>query len=135
MGLKDAWNAQMERSRNHKANVKAGVDGAYRLTSYVTDGECMALGVKRRVAGASAEFERGSTHNSATLTRVAAGALLAGPAGAIVGGLFKKDKSRIYVVVTFPDGESAIIDGPVSDERDLRSYTQIINRAGAHFTE
>ena len=135
MGIRDAWNASMERSRNHSANLKAGIDGTYKLSSYVTNGEFMALGVKRRVSGATAEFERGSSHNSATLTRVAAGALLAGPAGAIVGGLFKKDKSRVYVVVTFPDGESAIVDGPVSDERELRSFTQVINRAGAHYSE
>ena len=135
MGLKDAWNAQMERSRNHTANLKAGIAGTYGPYSYVTDGEFMALGVKRRVAGATAEFERGNSHNSATLTRVAAGALLAGPAGAIVGGLFKKDKSRVYAVVTFPDGESAVVDGPISDERKLRNYVQVINRAGAHYTE
>lgn len=135
MGIRASWNASMERSRKHKENLKLGIDGSYKLSSFVSDGVFMALGVKRRVAGATAEFERGSTHNSATLTRVAAGALLAGPAGAIVGGLFKKDKSRVYVLVTFPDGESAIVDGPVSDERELRAYTQVINRAGAHYNE
>lgn len=133
MGLKDAWNAQMARHKSSVERTKAGVEGRYALVSDVRDGIFAATGVKKSVAGAVAEFESGAQQKNTTVTRVAAGAIIAGPVGAIVGGLFKKDKSRAYVTVMFPDGQVAIIDGPIKDEKQLRSYAQIINAAGRHY--
>lgn len=91
--------------------------------------------IVKRVAGTSAEFDAGQSNESATLSRVAAGAIIAGPVGAIVGGMFKKQKGRCYVYVTFPDGEVVIIDGPIKDESKLRHFTQQVNKAAAHYTE
>lgn len=38
-----------------------------------------------------------------TATRVAAGALLAGPAGALIGSIAKKDRSAVYMTIITPD--------------------------------
>lgn len=133
MGLKDAWNAQMQR---HKASVErknAGIDGSYGITSFVSDGRIVAPGLNRSVAGAVAEFESGAQQSATTLTRVAAGAIIAGPIGAVVGGMFKKDRSRGYVSVTFPEGDVAVIDGPLKDEKKLREFARVITAAGAHY--
>lgn len=86
------------------------------------------LGIKRPIAGAGAHFESGADRSRPTLTRIGAGALLAGPVGAIAGGMFKKDKSKAYVTIVFPDGASVIIDGPVKDEKKMRRFAQQVNQ-------
>ena len=53
-------------------------------------------------------IEDGNEGNRITATRVAAGALLAGPVGAVVGGLAKKSNEKGWLVVTTPDGEGRI---------------------------
>ena len=53
-------------------------------------------------------IEDGNEGNRVTATRVAAGALLAGPVGAVVGGLAKKSNETGWLVVTTPDGEGRI---------------------------
>lgn len=82
--------------------------------------------IKKPVLGAQAVFERGSDKARPTLTRVGAGALIAGPAGAIVGALFQKDTSRNYVTVVFADGDTVIIDGPAKDEKKMRLFADRI---------
>lgn len=89
-------------------------------------------GATKPVAGASAEFEQGSDKSRPTLTRIGAGALIAGPAGAIVGGLFKKDTSKNYVTVIFSDGDTAIIEGPSKDEMKMRKFAADVNRIAAN---
>lgn len=86
------------------------------------------LGVKRPIAGARAEFESGSDRTRPTLVRIGAGALLAGPVGAIAGGMFKKDRTKAYVTITFEDGATVIIDGPAKDEKKMREFTAQVNR-------
>lgn len=138
MGFKDWYKAQDAR---HKAvSSPQAVAGYYRahrimdgLYTYLPSGQLKAI--SKRVAGAAADFESGADQKRTTLTRVAVGAIIAGPAGAIVGGMFKKDKSRVYVTVAFPDGEVAIVDGPAKDEKKLREFTLIVNRAGRHYAE
>lgn len=90
--------------------------------------------IRKPVSGAVAEFETGADAGGrTTLTRVAAGAIIAGPLGAIVAGMFKKDRNKIYVTVTFPDGDVAIIDAPAKDDSKLREFARKINAAGAHY--
>lgn len=89
-------------------------------------------GGSKPVAGASAEFESGSDRSRPTLTRIGAGALIAGPAGAIVGGLFKKDTSKGYVTVIFADGDTVIVEGPSKDEGKMRQFAADVNRIAAN---
>lgn len=87
------------------------------------------------VAGASCELEQGATVGPrTTATRVVAGAVVAGPVGAIVGGMLRKDRNKVYVVVTLADGSQVLIDGPAKDERDAREFVAKLNAAGAHYT-
>ena len=123
----------MKRHKDSVERTQAGVEARYGLSSFVSNGKFMASGVSRPVAGAVAEFETGGQQTSTTLSRVAGGAIIAGPVGAIVGGMFKKNKSRVYVTVTFPDGQVAVLDGPVKDEKELRAYARVVTSAGAHY--
>lgn len=128
MGLKDAWNRQMERS---KANA---VYGVHRINgdTYVYLPEGGFKQVRKPIAGAVAEYEPGSAVGGrTTLTRVAAGAIVAGPVGAIVGGMFKKDRSRGYVSITFPDGDVVVVDGALKDEKKLREFAGKVTAAGS----
>lgn len=84
-------------------------------------------------AGAHAEVENGADQKRSTLTRIGAGAIIAGPAGAIVGGLFRKDKSRVYVIVTLADGRQVIAEAPIKQERQAREWAAKVNAAGAHY--
>ena len=86
------------------------------------------MSIKRPIAGATAEFEHGSDRKRPTLTRIGAGALLAGPVGAIAGGMFKKDKTKNYITVVFSDGATVIIDGPAKDEKKMREWVAAFNR-------
>ena len=95
--------------------------------TYSTIGS-FGLGVKRPIAGARAEFESGSDRTRPTLVRIGAGALLAGPVGAIAGGMFKKDRTKAYVTIAFEDGATVIIDGPAKDEKKMREFTAQVNR-------
>lgn len=151
MGFKDWFNAQNERNRKWKESEAQRREGqqsertAPRTFAYgvhrVSNGEYVYLpkgqikSVRKPVAGASAEFESGASHSSATAGRVIAGALIAGPAGAIVGGMFRKQKGRCYVYVTFSDGDVAVVDGPIRDEPKLREFAQKINTAASHPAE
>lgn len=117
----------MERSR---------IQVAYGVHSVTRDGNYRFLPqggfhqVVRPVAGAVAEYEPGSAVDGrTTLTRVAAGAVIAGPVGAIVGGMFKKDRAKGYVTVTFPDGDVAVADGPLKDEDKMRRFVAGVNDA------
>lgn len=138
MGFKAWYKAQDERHKNYVAGQKrvvAGDSARYGLLHAVDDGWVSVPGMSRSATGAVAEFESGADQKRTTLTRVAAGAIVAGPAGAIVGGLFRKNKSRVYVTITFPDGDVAVIDGPVKDERQLREFARVVNVAGKRDAE
>lgn len=161
MGFKNWYNAQNERHKAAKAErndpeaiqrkldqkaarkaaadvhrgVPVGVYGTHRFMQgtyvYLPTGGFKS--VTKDIAGASAEFESGAGQSTATVGRVLTGGLIAGPAGAIVGGMFKKEKGRAYVYVTFADGDVAIIDGPLKDESKLRTFALGINAASKHY--
>lgn len=80
-----------------------------------------------------AEYESGEATERSTLTRVAAGALIAGPIGAIVGGMFKKDKSLVYVILTLTDGRVIVIDAPKKDSTAAHQFVGKVNTAAAHY--
>ena len=80
------------------------------------------------LSGASATFESGADKSRPTLTRIGAGAIIAGPVGAIAGGLFKKNTSKCYVTIEFPDGEAVIVEGPAKDETKMRQFAADVNK-------
>lgn len=106
---------------------------------YVLNGKVSYTGDDRKLltkplGGAVAEFETGADAGSrTTLTRVAAGAIVAGPVGAIVGGMFKKDRNKVYVSITFPDGDVMVVDAPAKDDAKAREFARKINAAGQHY--
>lgn len=86
----------------------------------------------KTLSGATATFETGADRSRPTLTRIGAGAIIAGPVGAVVGGLFKKDTSKGYVTVVFADGDTAILEGPSKDEPKMRQFAADVNRLAAN---
>ena len=107
---------------------------------YITNGKIMwvegATIKKFPIAGVVAEYEGGDTPVlKTTATRVAAGLIIAGPVGAIVGGMFKKDISRCYISVAMPSGESFIADVPASKASMARKFVNRINEAGVAYAE
>lgn len=83
-------------------------------------------GVKT-LSGAEAVFESGSDTSRPTLTRIGAGALLAGPIGAVGGALLKKNTTKAYVTIVFADGDTVIIEGPIKDEMKMRQFAADFN--------
>ena len=123
MGLKEKWNEARESAKTFAAyGVHSIKNGEYK---YLPQGSFKQI--KKPLQGASATFELGADKSRPTLTRVGAGALIAGPAGAVVGALFKKDTSRNYITVIFSDGDTVIIDGPAKDEKKMRLFANRIN--------
>lgn len=131
MGLIEKFKDQYEKSQRN------AVYGVHRIVNdeyvYLPKGKFKS--VKKPIAGAVAEFDPGVSSSSATATRVIAGALIAGPVGAVVGGLFQKQKGRCYVYVTFADDAVAIVDGPIGDASKLREFTLKINEAAKYHAD
>lgn len=101
---------------------------------YITNGKLMwndgKLVKKYPIAGCKAEFEAGDAPAmQTTLGRVAAGLVIAGPVGAIVGGVWKKDQSKSYINVTLADGRMLIADVPSSKATAAREFVSRINEA------
>lgn len=106
---------------------------------YITNGKLMwaegkGLAKKYPIAGATAEFEAGDAPAmQTTVGRVAAGLVIAGPVGAIVGGVWKKDQSKSYINVVLADGKMLICDVPSSKATAAREFVQRINEASAAY--
>lgn len=84
------------------------------------------------VVGAEAEYEPGNVLNPRMRgRRVVAGAIIAGPVGAIIGGMLKKDPSRGYVTVIFADGQATSFDAPMQDEPKLKAFVAAVNAAAS----
>ncbi|KKI20562.1 MULTISPECIES: DUF4429 domain-containing protein [unclassified Leucobacter] len=99
-------------------------------TEYTVGGSLMPK-VKKPIAGTTALFENGADTKRSTLTRIGAGAVLAGPLGAVGGALLRKNTSKCYVTITFADGDSVIVEGPAKDEKELREFAAGVNRLGS----
>lgn len=85
------------------------------------------------VTGAHAQVDNGASSQRMTLTRVGAGAVVLGPLGAILGGMAKKDRSRVYVLIEFATGEAISFDLSIKDEKKAREFAQKVNGASAYF--
>jgi hypothetical protein len=64
-----------------------------------------------------------------TGTRVAAGALLAGTAGALIGSIAKKDRSAVYMTITTPD-DMFLEKVSGLEEVKAREFAMKVQRAG-----
>lgn len=75
------------------------------------------------LAGAQVEFEAGANAGSRiTATRVVTGGVLFGPLGAVAGGLLRKNRNKVYIVITFADGSSGLIEAPAKKETQARKF-------------
>jgi hypothetical protein len=82
------------------------------------------------LTGAHADYSLGAPSSRMTATRVAGGALLFGPAGAIVGALGRKDRTRIYLDVETSAG-LVEITAPANEERAVRKFVQLVNHGSS----
>lgn len=101
---------------------------------YISNGKLMYTDGKKvkrfPIAGCVAEFEPGDAPAmQTTVGRVAAGLVIAGPVGAIVGGVWKKDQSKSYINVVLENGHMLIVDVPSSKATAAREFVARINEA------
>lgn len=86
------------------------------------------------VAGSKASFESGAAATSRiTATRVLTGAVILGPLGAILGGMAKKDTSRMFLIVEAANGDIVTTEAKAKDEAKVREFVTKANQASAHF--
>ncbi len=132
MGIVQKFKASVKEYNLHAAHRAAlGTTGLFKgQVRYLVGNKRM----KRPAAGVVASIESGGDAGpKIKVGRVAAGAIIAGPVGAVVGGLLRKNVNRVYVTVTFPDGETVDEDVPVKEEREARAFVSSINAAGRHY--
>lgn len=91
-------------------------------THSVLNGFYETLLIRKDLRGGVAIFDSGRYRARPTLTRIGAGAILLGPAGAVAGSLFMKNKSKNYVTIIFSDGTSVIIEGKANEEKAMRKF-------------
>lgn len=97
-------------------------------------GGSLSKGITRHdVAGATATLDTGAPRKRMTATRVIGGGVAFGPAGAIVGGLARKNKSRCYVTIELATGDVILIDEHVKEEPSARAFAAKINAAGRRY--
>lgn len=87
------------------------------------------------IGGTRAEVDVSDSLERTTFTRVAAGAIIAGPVGAVVGGMFKKQRARGYLALYLPDGSVVIVDFPKADAVKAGAFAAKVNAAGAWYAE
>jgi len=124
MGFKDAMKS---------ISIKAKFNGS--LGNMALMAEKVRIGAKTfPVAGLLAELHTvDAPAPQATLGRIAAGAVIAGPIGAIVGGMLAKDRSKGYINLTLADGRMVVSEFPSSRVSDARKFIALINEASAFY--
>ena len=101
----------------------------------LVNGKLTYKGKRYPIVGASAEYDSGAVVGQRpTFTRIVAGGIVAGPVGAVVGGMFKKDRNRVYVAVSLPAVGVIVLDGPAKEDNQAREFARRINAAGQHYT-
>ncbi|WP_336642036.1 hypothetical protein [Microbacterium sp. USHLN272] len=100
--------------------------GGYKLR----DGVLKGGGKSVSVQGAEAEATQGAPSQRSTLTRMGAGALIAGPIGFVVGAVARKNTSKCYVTIEVPDGV-IIIEAKAKEYRDAVEFASAVNRSAA----
>ena len=75
----------------------------------------------------AAVVDTGANIQKMSAGRVVLGAVALGPVGAVLGGLAKKNKTRVYLVVTVP-GDSLLEELPVKGEGGARKFAHALNQ-------
>ncbi|WP_032384701.1 hypothetical protein [Rhodococcoides fascians] len=87
---------------------------------------------RRSVSGAKATVEAGaSARTRMTATRVLGGAAVLGPLGAIIGGLAKKDESKVFLIVEMRDGTVYTEEVHGRKESEARKFAGMVNTFGS----
>ncbi|MGO1667603.1 MAG: hypothetical protein ACTHZ9_12930 [Leucobacter sp.] len=99
-------------------------DGPVAFNGWKVDGRKLrGEGQEFDLVGAKVEFEAGANAGSRiTATRVVTGGVLFGPIGAVAGGLLRKNRNKVYIVITFADGSSGLIEAPAKKETQARKF-------------
>lgn len=101
------------------------------------DGSLRYGGEWQDTATCHAEVETaGQVRDRATLTRVVGGALVAGPVGAVVGGLFRKrvDDREVWLVVT-GDKHDWVVPVRSAQLKQARLFVAEVNSAARSWAE
>lgn len=126
--LQSATGAQLGRTSEPAPSAPAappsGKFGGYSLRHGLLSGQGKTI----RVDGATAEATQGAPSQRSTLTRMGAGALIAGPIGFVVGAVARKNTSKCYVTIEVPDGV-VIIESKAKDFPDAVRFADAVNRA------
>ncbi|MCJ0906225.1 hypothetical protein [Rhodococcus sp. ARC_M6] len=84
------------------------------------------------VKGARATVESAaSAKTRMTATRVVGGAIVLGPLGALLGGMAKKDQSKIFLIVEMADGTVITDRAQARHEAVARRFAGAINTAAS----
>ncbi len=105
------------------ARLPSAEFGGYKLR----DGVLKSGGKSVSVQGAEAEATQGAPSQRSTLTRMGAGALIAGPIGFVVGAVARKNTSKCYVTIGVPDGV-VVIESKAKEFPDAVRFTDVVNR-------
>lgn len=90
------------------------------------------LGRSWPIAECAAVVDQGANISSRmTATRVVGGAVLLGPLGAILGGLAKKDRSKVFLAIDVP-GDAILIEVKGKHEGKARKFALQVNQAAAY---
>lgn len=116
---------------NEIRDIQASNPSARFETASVSDGVIRNGFSKYPAGGATAEVE-GAGSSRMTATRVGAGAVIAGPLGAAIGGMARKNTSKVYVVVNTVRG-SFVVEGPAKKMKAALQFAAAVNRAGQLF--
>lgn len=76
----------------------------------------------------TATVTAGDNSKKISAGRVIGGAVLAGPAGAVIGAMAGKDKSQIIMLIESNDGRSATITVPKKEMEEAVRIANLINR-------
>lgn len=127
MGLKDAYIRQRQRAAAFAEEHKFDA----RFAHLMINGDQLKVGFKSwPVAECHAELVLGGQRQRVTVTRVGAGALLFGPAGAVIGALAKKDATKNWLIVATPAGVEKIEVSP-KQVGDAQAFASNLEQAAS----
>jgi len=128
------FSRQMERSKQHaeEHRLDAHFEGWRIMGDKFIGTESQRLR-KWPVSGVHAEVISGQKDEGMSLAAVAAGGMLFGPVGAIIGGMGKYDRTRCYLVIQLPDGKVVSDDFPAAKYGELVAFVAQVNAAAASF--
>ncbi len=86
------------------------------------------------VESVTAHVEVGSDKSRMTATRVLAGGVLLGPAGAILGGLARKDVTKGHLTLNL-DGEKSVVEFHGHDLEKALAFVQALDEAAGRTGE